>query len=235
MSKFNLGMCVAFAAAAIADGDVELGLIPRPAVVEREVPSPDVGAAIGSAIEQQQASNIVDVTLEHAPFGCPPCDALDDTLKTMPGLRVTHVTGVEGPFPKLYYAGRVWHGNLSRGQIEAIIRDYKPAPKAVSAISVGRVQLKREIDALLSRVINRGNETIIDLGSGSVILPATMQQSVSLTPTECRVTFTGTKPRYRYGSGFLAVGVDISSVSVSRTQLVIGVVGIPDVELEVVP
>lgn len=193
---------------------------------------PDVGAILGTALEQAAANSVVDMVLEHAPFGCPPCAQLDTTLKAIPGIRVAHTTGSAGPFPKLHYAGKVWHGALSRPQIEAILREYKPV-RTVQAMTLGKLAIRKPVRDLLSRVIVSGGQTEIRFGSAAIILPSEMQQVVSFPLKGIAITFTGKKPRLRYGSGFLSLGADINSVVLTETQLVLGVAGVPDVALEI--
>ncbi len=186
--------------------------------------SPDIGATLASAIE----AAIPTVEFVDADFPCPYCRTLEKTLAGM-AVKVVKTTGGEDRYPALKYAGHTWYGALSRGQIEAILQKYKP-PVIPQAVSVGKLAIRSHVANILSRVEPGG---IIRMGSAQITLPQTMQPQVRLSRESLVVTFAGEKPRFKYGSGFLAVGAGINGFTLTDSLLTVSVAGLPDVSLAV--
>lgn len=191
--------------------------------------APDIGRIIGDAV---QAAKPVppEIVVHIADFPCAPCERLKATLDSMgERVNVTYKLAGESQYPALKYAGHTWYGALSAGQIDAIIRDYslKPVPQAVS---VGRLQIRSAVSAILDRVDAGGN---IRIGSATITLPETMQPQVKLAGDRLQVTFAGVKPQFKYGSGWLAVGAPINGFTLTESLLTVSIAGLPDVSLEV--
>lgn len=236
MRGFLPGMSIAFALAAVADGDVELGLIPRPQVEHRE-PEPDAGAILGTAIEQAAANRPRKIVV-FTQVGCGPCNRMHN--EDVPGDDLDLEFRQEQPvwlesFPAIWLpdVNRVAYGYHSHADLRAVLARNPVAPKAVQAMTLGKLAIRKPVRDLLSLVIVSGGQTEIRFGSAAIILPSEMQHVVSWPLKGIAITFTGKRPRLRYGSGFLSLGADINSVVLTETQLVLGVAGVPDVALEI--
>lgn len=213
---------------------------------------PDAGAILGRAIEQahRDAVRIVKITRPSERriaegYRCGFCEQYDANIAGgVPGVMIHKSGNDEGPWPittiqdapinpetgkPLYF-----QGPLTKGQIYAILKKYPPQIRPVQAMTLGKLAIRKPVRDLLSRVIVSGGQTEIRFGSAAIILPSEMQQVVSFPLKGIAITFTGKKPRLRYGSGFLSLGADINSVVLTETQLVLGVAGVPDVALEIV-
>ena len=189
--------------------------------------SPDLGEVIGAHLQ----ASVPEFTVHMADFPCTPCEQLKRTLADMgERVRVTYVLGGEAQYPALKYAGRTWYGALSAAQIDAIAREYNP-PAIPQAVSIGRIQLKSAIAALLDKVqSDRSGAAVVTLGSASVLLPASMPMTVSATHEHVSVVFTGARPRARYA----LLGCDITGIVATRDLLVISLDRMPELSMEVV-
>jgi len=235
----------AIVASIIVANDPELGLVrrsdeARTAVVD--VSDSDLAAvadAVGTAIEQAAANRPRKIVV-FTQVGCGPCKRMYN--EDIPGDDLDLEFRQEQPvwlesFPAIWLpdVNRVVYGYRSHDRLRAILSENPVGTKAVQAMTLGSLAIRKQVAAILDNVTNRGGQTEIAIGSGVVILPAQMQMTGSITPDGGKIVFTGTKPRYRWGSGFLALGADINSLTLSRTELVVGVNGLSDVRLEVTP
>lgn len=120
-------------------------------------------------------------------------------------------------------------GYMTSAQIVAWAKQ-NPPPAIPQAVSIGRIQLKSAIAALLDKVqSDRSGAAVVTLGSASVLLPASMPMTVSATHEQVGVTFTGAKPRARYA----LLGCDITGVTATRDRMTVSLAGMPDLVMQV--
>ena len=242
-SWLNLGLAMGLVLAA---ADVEIGLIrkPEPQQVDTGnapvIPesSPDLGEVIGAHL-QTSTREIVVHTMPPKYGRCGPCEQQKALFGDgWPGVRVTY-TDVEDPryadrgypFVTLPDVKLVLRDSrvYQRSEIEAALREHKP-PAIPQAVSIGRIQLKSTIAALLDKVqADRTGAAVVTLGSASVLLPASMPMTVSATHEQVSVVFTGARPRARYA----LLGCDITGVTATRDRMTVSLAGMPDLVMQV--
>lgn len=106
----------------------------------------------------------------------------------------------------------------------------KPA-QAIGGVTVGTIRARESIDQIFNAIRHSPNGCGVQFGQVIVNIPAQMQQTVDLDGSRLRIVFSGTKPTVSYGSGWLKVARSVSSVTMTRELLTVGVDGFPDLAL----
>lgn len=138
-------------------------------------------------------------------------------------------------YPWITSAGRMTiYGKTNIGGLRQWLNlpAVKPA-QAISGVTVGTVRAREALDNIFSAVQQSPNGCSVRFGQSLISIPAKMQQTVELDGTRLRVAFNGTKPTVSYGSGWLKVARSVSSITITRELLTVGVDGFPDLALRV--
>lgn len=207
----------------------ELGLVP----VGQPQPETDIGAAIGSAIEQAKASQPRKIVV-FTQIGCGPCERMKrETVAD--GLDIEYRQ--EQPawlesFPAIWIpdVNRVDYGYKSRDQLRGILERNQPK-RTASAMVMTELKIGKSVDALFDLIKPSGRDTIIPVGSGDILVPAGTQTSVSNNGGTLTLSFSGTvKPQFRIA----LLRLDISGVDLTREKVTIKMPGFPDLSAKVV-
>lgn len=205
-----------------------------PAVPDSSI---DLGKVLRDHLEANQPA--VREVWVYTQANCPPCRSTHAALGDgFDGVRVKYLEGQPDwleAYPAIWLPDvrRYTHGGQTRESLRALLDRNPPPPSAVipQAVSIGKLQLRTTVAAILDRVSTDRGASVVSLGSASVYLPAAMPVTVQLSPQSATLTFSGAKPRARYS----LLGADINAITISRDRCTVSLTGMPDLTMEVVP
>jgi hypothetical protein len=193
-------------------------------------------AAIDSLKPQHKEEVVV-----YTQAGCGPCERMKGEFPNGDADVLVRFTDAPAPFlitayPTIYLpranVSLVGYRSLQQIRQWLSLPAVKPSARAIGSVTVGTIN-GDAIRSILDQVKATKAGGVITVGNAALTVPARMSTDVELTPEVMSVRFTATKPRLSYGSGWLAVSQPISAISASRSTVVIGLDGFPDLVLRV--
>ena len=147
------------------------------------------------------------------------------------------VLAVTGTVPAFVHDGQVLFPTPvghTAASIAAIVESRtatRPRGQEMRALNIGAIRGRQAVAKILDAITGTAAAPVLVFGNSSITLPPNCRFNMAASSQGAAITFAAPLPSVRYGSGLLSVARPVTSLTIGRDLVTLGIAGFPDVAL----